>query len=145
MFRRLLDCLPSDRQILICIDGPRIPEHEPSVSLVRNLAYEFSVRHPSVAVLARKDNIGGPIGIPLAIDWAFESVDQLLILEEDCIPSDLAFSYIDKISSSINANELIAGATLNNFLAARANRQFDSPFCPYSAISGVGLLKKIFG
>jgi hypothetical protein len=49
-------------------------------------------------------------------------------MEEDCMPSMLAWEYIDHIASSIKLDMRIAGATLNNFVSARLGKTFKSPF-----------------
>ena len=142
ILRRLLDCLPNDRHIYICVDGPCIPAHEQDVDLVRNLVDEFLRQNHFCAVLIREENFGGPIGIPMAIDWAFEHEDEICILEEDCIPTHLAFTYIDRIFPFLHGSEIVAGATLNNFIAARFGRKFDSPFLSiYGHIWGWAITK----
>lgn len=124
----LLQAIPDDRRLYIVVDGPKSPDHLDGVIETRSLVTAWAQSRRGVKLCLRDHNMGGPDGIPSAIDFAFTHEKILCILEEDCIPSPLAFSYVDYASAELEASSSIAGGTLNNFVAARLGTRFPSSF-----------------
>lgn len=50
-----------------------------------------------VHTLFRDRNVGCGLGPSGAISWAFETAEQLIILEDDCLPSQSFFSYCQEL------------------------------------------------
>ena len=125
---QLLTTMPCDRQIYIVVDGPKDKEHSGDVAIVRSLVKAFVGERSNADLLIREENVGGPLGIPSSIDWVLGNEPSVCVIEEDCIPSELAFSYADYISEQARLLPGVAGATLNNFVSARKNKLFHSPF-----------------
>ena len=92
-----LRCVRPNR-VFIGIDGPRADrEDEPAKCLAAQLIAEAAIDWPcQVMRLYRDHNLGCRAAVSGAISWAFEHVDELLILEDDCIvdPSFIAFSRV---------------------------------------------------
>lgn len=125
---QLIASIPCCRPLYIVVDGPGCKAHEQDVAITQGVVSTLAQTRPDTYLLLRSSNLGGPIGIPAAIDWVLEREELVCILEEDCIPSPLAFPYIDRIRGDVVNNSLVAGATLNNFVAPRLHRSFRSPF-----------------
>jgi hypothetical protein len=84
-----------DRTIYISIDGPRTLEEAVSVNMCVVLAKEFSTQNANVRLQFSEKNRGCKQGVSSAIDWAFESENALIILEDDIVPSDKFFEFVD--------------------------------------------------
>ena len=119
---RLLTSLPTDRKVYICIDGPK--EH-PDATFQRDyestlaIAHNYYAEHPElVALNIRSINLGGPIGIPTFISEVFRHEKNLIILEDDCIPSVNAFDYIDNMISVLTDDTHICGISLTRLCGA---------------------------
>lgn len=75
-------------------DGPRTnnPNDEKDIlacrKIVENIDWECNVRYKYSDV-----NLGCGRGPESAISWAFETTDKLIILEDDCLPSNTFFEY----------------------------------------------------
>lgn len=85
-------------QLFIACDGPR--EEKPAErelvdnvkSVVADVDWDCEVRH-----LYRENNQGCKRAVSGAITWFFEHVDQGIILEDDCLPSESFFSYCSEL------------------------------------------------
>ena len=125
---RVIVEIPNDRPVYIVVDGPRDKSHESDVRITRGLVEAFAFSRRDVNILIRDVNLGGPLGIPAAIDWVFQREDQALIFEEDCVPSPLCFPFVDNILPSFANCPSAAGVTLNNCVAARGIKNYSAPF-----------------
>ena len=48
-----------------------------------------------VKICHSNKNLGVDIAVPSAIDWAFNSCDKLIVIEDDCVPMEGALHYLD--------------------------------------------------
>jgi hypothetical protein len=56
-------------------------------------------------------NYGVGKGVPAAIDWAFGFETELIILEDDCAPSNAAYLYFEDQREQLNAEIVMAAAS----------------------------------
>jgi hypothetical protein len=62
------------------------------------------------------NHLGVADGVPAAISWALETVDQIVVLEDDCLPNEFALEYFEKQISQLNSEKgtmLVAGTAPN--------------------------------
>lgn len=99
LLKKLLLTVPlsNTRRIYISIDGPRDSNEAIRVNQVRALVEAFALQNPKVEIKYRfsEQNLGCKSGVRAAIDWAFESEDSLIILEDDIVVSEEFFTYMD--------------------------------------------------
>jgi hypothetical protein len=51
--------------------------------------------------------------VPAAMDWAFQSTEDLVILEDDCIPSEKFFEFVSQLKDQVGAKtKMISGINL---------------------------------
>ena len=95
--QRIVDALrplqPST--LYVAIDGPRSDRHEDKslvqqVTAVINNQIDWSCE---VSKLVRTENLGCRDGVSLAISWFFNSEKEGIILEDDCLPSEVFFAF----------------------------------------------------
>ena len=95
---KMLCCLERIRpeKLFVISDGAReqIPGEKEKVEAVRALFDQVSWPCEIYRNYA-DENMGCDSRVPTGIDWVFEHVDQAIILEDDCIPSDDFFSYAE--------------------------------------------------
>lgn len=85
-------------ELYLAFDGPRL-EKEGEVEKCkqcRNVVDEVDWEC-SVHTLYREKNVGCGFGPSGAISWAFESAEQLIILEDDCLPSASFFKFCEEM------------------------------------------------
>jgi hypothetical protein len=81
-------------------------ENSKVISFVERIAKDSNIR-----VKVAEKHFGPGASVPNAINWAFESENQLIILEDDCIPGDQAFIYFDENINLIEGINLLLSGT----------------------------------
>src|SRR5688500_9438765 len=82
----------SPRRLFIAADGPR-PDRDGDMELCEaaRALVDDAIDWPcEVYRLYRRANLGCKAAVTEAIDWFFETVDEGIILEDDCLP-DITF------------------------------------------------------
>lgn len=70
-------------------------------------------------------NLGCGIRVHTAVDWAFSHCDQLMVLEDDCVPGVPFFRFCEQLLEVYRDDERIMHISGNNFHAGES-------FTPYS-------------
>ncbi len=97
------------KQLFIASDGPRedkIQEKE-IVEKIRKYLLKNINWKCEVKTLFRNKNLGCKYAVSGAIDWFFENVDQGIILEDDCLPSQSFFRFCEEMLDKYKNNEKI--------------------------------------
>ena len=89
--------LAKPRRLYYAVDGPRKGKNEDElVQQVRDIVKQVDWLC-EVHTLMREDNVGCGFGPANAITWAFENEDRLIVLEDDCVPSQSFFYFCDEM------------------------------------------------
>ena len=124
VFERLRSARPG--RLFIAGDGPREnhPGEAEAVEQARAVATMVDW-DCDVKTLFREHNLGCARAVSSAIDWAFESVEELIILEDDCLASDSFFPYCAELLERYRDDQRICVISGDNF-------QQHPPRTPYS-------------
>jgi len=82
----LCNLTASERDVYISIDGPRNAFDYPGVQECISLAEAYAASYSKlskVKLLTRDSNLGCKEAVRTAIDWAFETEERLIVLEDD--------------------------------------------------------------
>lgn len=85
-------------KLLIVADGPRVGHSEEAKaseqtrSIVEDIHWDCDVYRNYAA-----ENLGCAKRVSSGLDWAFEKVDQAIILEDDCLPDPSFFKFCEKL------------------------------------------------
>lgn len=96
------------KELFIACDGPRknkIGEKE-KVEEVRDIVSKIDWPC-KVKKLYRKKNLGCKYAVSSAIDWFFENVEEGIILEDDCLPSQSFFRFCQEMLDKYKNDEKI--------------------------------------
>lgn len=97
---KMLKCLEEIRpeKLFVISDGARenVPGEKELVEHVRALFEEVSWPCEIYRNYAEK-NMGCDLRVPTGINWVFEQVDEAVILEDDCIPTNDFFVFAEKM------------------------------------------------
>ena len=80
------------KQIFVAADGPREDKEgekekcEQARKVIEKIDWDCKVK-----TLFRDKNLGCKVAVSSAIDWFFENVEEGIILEDDCLPSQSFF------------------------------------------------------
>lgn len=134
----LKECDDKSRDIFIFIDkSSQYDELNAEVCRVANSRRETST---NIKVLESNKNLGVRFAVPNAINWALESCDSLIVLEDDCIPNNFALHYFDNCIAEIDGDlVLVSGSTLPSFPKELEGKLYESKF---PLIWGWALTKK---
>ena len=123
-FERIRAARP--RQLFVAGDGPRpnVPGEADKVAAARR-AVEVVDWPCDVQTLYRENNLGCARAVSSAIDWAFENVDELIVLEDDCLPAASFFPFCTELLERYRDDERVCVISGDNF-------QPGPPRTPYS-------------
>lgn len=98
------------RELFIMIDGAREnrPGEKEKVDAVKNYIMKNITWKCKVKTLFREKNLGCRKAISSAISWFFENVEQGIIIEDDCIPSQSFFRFCQEMLEKYKNDERIA-------------------------------------
>jgi hypothetical protein len=95
-------------QLFIAADGPRKGNKYDTLACQKTRGIVSHIDWKcEVHTLFRDDNLGCKVAITSAIDWFFENVEQGIILEDDCLPSESFFWFCDEILEKYRLNDNI--------------------------------------
>jgi len=77
----------------------------------KEIAIEASANDRSIYSNFPITNLGPGRAVPFAITWAFEREDILLVLEDDCIPSDRSIDYFENVLKKCPDARIICGSS----------------------------------
>lgn len=104
------------KQLFIAADGPRTKEEKKKTDAVRKYILDNIDWECNVNTLFSDLNNGCGIGPYKGISWFFENVEQGIILEDDCLPSQSFFHFCDKMLKKYKKNKDIVQISGTNFL-----------------------------
>ena len=95
VFDRVREARP--RELFLALDYPRVGRsdetpYEECKRIFKEVNWECNV-HRNYS----KENMGCRDRMASAISWAFESVDRLMILEDDCVPDPTFFRFCEEL------------------------------------------------
>ena len=105
----LSECLDSGiNRIYITIDSPRSREYEEieDVQKVKDVISEFKSgagKRIEIHSRAALRNLGCAVSVLRGCDWAFNSEKELIVIEDDCIPSRTFFDFYRMYSVNVNS------------------------------------------
>ena len=112
------------KNLFIFSDGPREgkPEEKTLVEECRkifdNANFDWDC---NVKKLFLEKNRGCGLGVSSAISWAFESVEKLIILEDDCVPHPSFFQFAETMLDRYQDDERVM-----HVAGTRWNEEFDT-------------------
>ncbi len=96
VFKKIQEIEP--KQLFIAADGPRKNKPEDvelckqTREILNGINWDCELK-----TLLREENVGCQKGPADAISWFFEHVEEGIILEDDCLPSDSFFSFCEEL------------------------------------------------
>lgn len=121
------ECKDKSRDIFIFIDRNNLDD-ELNAEVCR-MANSYNTTINRVKIKVSETNLGVRNAVPRAIDWALESCESLIVLEDDCIPNEFALSYFDYCIDFVNEDTvMISGSTLPNLPDHLTGYLYESEF-----------------
>lgn len=143
VFEKIREARPSI--LFLACDGPR-PNNEKDVGnielckqIAANIDWKCTVYQKYSEV-----NLGCGMGPSTAINWAFEYVDRLLILEDDCVPDVSIFHYMNDLLEKYKDDERVGVISGYNHFRKWNCGEYDYFFTKTGATLGWGTWKRVW-
>lgn len=104
------------RRLFIAADGPRPDKagEAEKCKIVREIVQRVDWEC-EVKTLFREENFGCKMAVSSAITWFFEQVEEGIILEDDCLPSDSFFPFCTELLERYRNDSRVMMISGNNF------------------------------
>lgn len=124
-------------KLFVVADGPRPdrPGEWEKCQKVREIvtAVDWDCK---VKTLFRDTNLGCRFGVSRAIDWFFQRVEEGIILEDDCLPTQSFFRFCQELLERYRYDERVMMISGNNFQFGRQCGSYSYYFTKYTHIWG---------
>ena len=131
-------------QLFIAADGPR--ENKPGEPELCDATRRAVLQHIDwpceVKTLFRAQNLGCGKAVSSAINWFFEQVEEGIILEDDCVPAPVFFTFCAELLERYRANEKIMHIGGTNYQMGIVRGEASYYFSKYAHIWGWATWKR---
>lgn len=118
VFERIAAARPE--KLLVVADGPRVDRLGEKEKVAAARAIIDRVDWPcEVATNYSAENLGCKRRVSSGLSWAFEQVEEAIILEDDCVPDPTFFLYCEQLLARYRHDERIMAISGNNFQTGR--------------------------
>ena len=108
------------KHLLIASDGPRADREGEAIKVAETRKIVSKIDWPcEVKTRYQSENLGCKRAMSSAISWAFEHTEQLIILEDDCLPHLSFFRYCESLLDRYRDNPEVMMISGNNFQNSR--------------------------
>lgn len=134
LLAQMLDHIPeSIEKIYVFID--RSPTLDKLNQDVMTVLEKYSALDNRIRFRIAERSLGPGKSIPTAIQWGFESANNLLVLEDDCLPTTSGYEYFSKNGKLLTKGYLICGTSPFDFKKNKSTQK-SLTLSRYALISG---------
>ncbi len=130
-------------RLFVAADGPRegnrddVKKCRQARDIMRQVDWECELR-----TLFREKNLGCYRAVYTEIDWFFDHVEQGVILEDDCVPSQSFFRFCEELLNRYKDDHNVWQINGNNFHSPYVRSEFDYHFSYYPHVWGWATWKR---
>jgi hypothetical protein len=123
------------KKLLVVADGARFPEEaekcEQARAVLKKVDWDCEV-----LTNFSDQNLGCKQRVSSGLDWVFSEVEEVIILEDDCLPAPSFFSFCQTLLERYRHDERIFMISGDNFQAGQSRTAYSYYFSKYSHIWG---------
>ena len=123
------------KEFYIASDGPKSQAEKKLCDDVRSYIISNIDWECNIYTLFREKNLGCKIAVSSAIDWFFQHVEEGIILEDDCLPTESFFIYCEKMLNVYKDDVNVMHISGCNYLEKFKSKS-EHFFSEYAAIWG---------
>lgn len=116
------------KKLFVAADGPRTKDEKKKTDAVRQYILDNVDWDCDLKTLFREKNLGCKYAVSGAIDWFFKNVEQGIILEDDCLPSQSFFRFCEELLEKYKYDERIMQISGTNFIQEKTAELNESYF-----------------
>lgn len=135
--RRALEAIAAARPplLLVAADGPRSESDAEACARTREVVARFE-SPCEVETEYALANLGCGIRVHTAISWALSRHEELVILEDDCLPNASFFRFCDEMLDFYRDDERVMHVSGDNFVGPALSGPYGYYFSRYTHASG---------
>ena len=123
-------------KLLVVADGPRSDRTEEQLC-EETRKFATSVDWPcEVFTRFSTENLGCRLNVSSGLDWAFDQVEEAIILEDDCLPDPSFFPFCQELLERYRDNPAISEISGSNYQQGRRRTDFSYYFSRHAHIWG---------
>lgn len=124
-------------QLLVIADGPRQdhPDDFDKCTATRSIINQVDW-DCDILTKYSEINLGCKNNVAAGLNWAFDTVEKAIILEDDCLPHPTFFGFCEELLEKYQDDERIMTISGNNFQFGRRRTEESYYFSRYSHIWG---------
>jgi hypothetical protein len=124
-------------KLLVIADGPRLNHPSDAEKFVAVRAIVEQVDWPCEVLKNYSDiNLGCRRRVSSGLDWVFQTVEEAIILEDDCLPHPTFFHFCEELLEKYRNDERIMHISGDNFQFGRKSSEFSYYFSRYAHVWG---------
>ena len=124
-------------KLLVIADGPRADHPDDAEKCAAVRAIVDGVDWDCEVLKNYSDvNLGCKRRVSSGLDWVFDTVDEAIILEDDCLPHPTFFRFCEELLEKYRDDERIAMISGDNFQFGRKRTEYSYYFSRYTHIWG---------
>lgn len=125
------------RQLLVVADGPRVNRPGEAEACAAARAIVAEVDWPCEVLTNYADaNLGCKRRVSSGLDWVFSTVEEAIILEDDCVPHPSFFPYCAELLERYRDDERVMHISGSNFLFGQRQGEASYYFSRYAHVWG---------
>ena len=129
------------KKLYLAFDGPKCQKDKELINRVK-LIFDEIDWPCQLKTLFRKKNLGCRQAVSGAIDWFFEHEEKGIILEDDCLPNQSFFFFIQEMLNRYKNDERIMMVSGTNYLIEYQKLDSDYFFSKHFTVWGWGTWKR---
>ncbi len=123
------------KMLLVVADGPRFPEEDEKCEQARAFINRVDWNCEVLTNFSDK-NLGCGRRISSGIEWVFSKVEEVIFLEDDCLPVESFFRYCQELLERYRHDERIMTINGSNFQSGRKRTEYSYHFTRYNSSWG---------
>lgn len=123
------------KKLFIIADGPRFAEELKKCKQAREIVSNITWDCEVLTDFSDK-NLGCKHRVSTGLDWVFSLVEEAIILEDDCLPTQSFFYFCQALLEYYRSDTRIMHISGNNFQAGRTKNAYSYYFSKYNHVWG---------
>jgi hypothetical protein len=123
------------QKFLIIADGARFPEEQEKCNQARSIVEKVDW-NCEVLTNFSDINLGCKIRVSSGLDWVFSQVEEAIILEDDCLPTQSFFFFCQTLLEYYRYDSRVMHISGNNFQFRKHTTDYSYFFSKYGGIWG---------
>lgn len=119
------------RKLLVIADGPRFPEETEKCQKTRSVIEKVDW-DCEVLTNFSEENLTSPIRCSSGLNWVFSEVEEAIILEDDCLPTQSFFYFCQELLERYRSDERVMHISGNNFQFGQQMTNYSYYFSRYA-------------